>query len=184
MFRAHTIEDMNIRNIAVGLIAIGSVFVFLTQSTGAVTEITPEKIEQIKTHCTQNQASLNRLHQTDAFLRTNRGELYRTIADKLMVPLNRRLASHQLDAGQLLGITAKLNDEYRIFFNAYTQYDNAMTKLLAINCSREPVAFYTALVDAREKRAELSDSNQKIQEHVRTYGTEFGEFKKNFEANK
>src|SRR5690606_27114566 len=111
---------MNIRNIAVGLIAVGSVFVFFTQSTGAVTEITPEKIEKIKTNCTQNQASLNRLHQTDAFLRTNRGELYRTIADKLMVPLNRRLASHQLDAGQLLGITANLNDEYRIFFDAYT----------------------------------------------------------------
>jgi len=164
-----------------GLIILGALFAY-GQSANA-TSVTSEKIEKIKGHCTENQATLNRLHQTDAFLRTNRGELYRTISDKLMVPLNRRLASNQLDAGNLLTITADYNKEYRTFFDSYIQYDNAMTKLLAIDCNKEPVSFYNALLDAREKREILSGSNQAILEYIRAYGAEFTEFKTNYEAD-
>ena len=174
---------MHIRIVIVTLLALGALFAIGSQPAHAVT-ITPEKIEKIKTHYTENQATLNRLHQTDAFLRTNRGELYRTIGDKLMVPLNRRLASNQLDAGNLLTITADYNKEYRTFFNAYIQYDNAMSKLLSVDCNNEPVSFYNALLDAREKRKVLSTSNQAILEYIRSYGTEFTEFKTNYEADK
>lgn len=174
---------MRTRILITGLIAVGAFFAVLSQPAQAAT-ITPEKIEKIKTHCTENQATLNRLHQTDAFLRTNRGELYRTIGDKLMVPLNRRLASNQLDAGSLLTITADYNKEYRTFFNAYIQYDNAMAKLLGIDCNKEPVSFYNALLDAREKRETLSTSNQAILELIRLYGAEFTDFKASYEADK
>lgn len=172
---------MRMRTLIISAIGLAAAAVFLHQPANAVT-ITPEKIEKVKTHCTQNQASLNRLHQTDAFLRTNRGELYRTIADKLMVPLNRRLASNQLDAGSLLTITADYNNEYRTFFDAYIQYDNAMSKLLKIDCNKEPVSFYNGLVDAREKRIELSKSNKAIQGYIQTYGVEFTKFKESYEA--
>lgn len=164
------------------LVLGGVVAVTGHQSANAALTVTPEKIESIKNHCTENQATLNRLHQTDAFLRTNRGELYRTISDKLMVPLNRRLASNQLDAGNLLTITADYNKEYRTFFDAYISYDNAMSELLRVDCNREPVSFYNALVDAREKRQVLSKSNQAIQDLIRNYGTEFTSFKKDYEA--
>lgn len=174
--------DMRFRNLLLGLLALGGIFMLAQQPVHAVTEITPEKVEKIKAHCIENQATLNRLHQTDAFLRTNRGELYRTIGDKLMVPLNRRLASNQLDAGNLLTITADFNDEYRVFFDAYIQYDNAMTKLLNIDCGKEPVTFYNALVDAREKRVILSQSNKAIQDYIRAYGVEFTDFKSKYEA--
>ena len=175
---------MWLRALLVGLIALGGLFVVFNQSANAVNVIDPDKIEKIKNHCTENQATLNQLHQTDAFRRINRGELYRTIGDKLMVPLNRRLAASQLDAGSLLTITADYNNEYRVFFNAYIQYDNAMTKLLSVDCSKEPVTFYNALVEAREKRGVLSKSNQTLQDFIRTYGTEFATFKADYEANK
>lgn len=171
------------RILIVSLLTLGALFVVSSQSVDAVT-INPEKIEKIKDHCAENQTPLNRLHQTDAFLRTNRGELYRTVSDKLMVPLNRRLASNQQDAGSLLTITADYNKEYRTFFNAYIQYDNSMTELLAVDCNKEPVSFYNALLDAREKREILSKSNQAILEYIRAYGAEFTEFKTNFEVEK
>ena len=174
---------MHTRILIASIVALGALFVVISQPAHAIT-ITPEKTERIKTHCVENQATLNRLHQTDAFLRTNRGELYRTIGDKLMVPLNRRLASNQLDAGNLLTITADYNKEYRTFFDAYIQYDNAMTKLLRIDCSKEPVSFYNALLDAREKRDVLSASNQSILDYIRSYGAEFTEFKTKYEAEK
>ena len=171
------------RIITASLVALGAFFAIASQPAQAVT-ITPEKTEKIKSHCIENQATLNRLHQTDAFLRTNRGELYRTISDKLMVPLNRRLASNQLDAGNLLTITADYNNEYRTFFDAYIQYDNAMTKLLDIDCKKEPVSFYNALLDAREKREALSTSNQALLEYIRSYGAEFTQFMTTYEADK
>ncbi len=175
---------MRVRILLVSLIALGGLFILFNQTANATTTITPETIEKIRNHCTENQATLNRLHQTDAFLRINRGELYRTIGDKLMVPLNRRLASNQLDAGSLLTITADYNNEYRTFFNAYIEYDNEMTKLLSIDCSKEPVTFYNALVNAREMRDTLSSSNKALQDIVRAYGTEFTTFKSNYEADK
>ncbi len=170
------------------ILAIAAVFsgllalVAINQQANAAITITEEKIAKIKNHCTENQATLNRLHQTDAFLRTNRGELYRAISDKLMVPLNRRLASNQLDAGSLLTITADYNKKYRVFFDAYISYDNAMSKLLSIDCSRQPVSFYNGLVEAREQRQLLSASNQAILDLIRSYGSEFELFKNEFEA--
>jgi hypothetical protein len=171
------------RVLIAGLLAFGGLFAVVTIPAGAEATITPEKIERIKNHCTENQATLNRLHQTDAFLRTNRGELYRTISDKLMVPLNRRLASNQLDAGSLLTITADFNSEYSKFFDAYIRYDNSMSKLLSIDCNRQPVSFYNALLDARKNRTELSNSNQAILDLIRSYGIEFTAFKNNYESN-
>ena len=150
----------------------------------ASSDITPEVVARIRARCVENQAALNRLHQTDAFLRSNRGNLYQTISGKLMVPMNRRLASNQLDGGALLSITSDYNAEYNRFFQAYVDYDNALSKVLDTDCDRQPVSFYTALIDAREKRVALSQSNVKIKDYIRQYGATFAEFKTNFEKEK
>ena len=151
-------------------------------TTHAASDISPEVINRIRSRCIENQAALNRLHQTDAFLRNDRGNLYRTISDKLMVPFNRRVASNQLNGEGLLAVTSEYNSEYSRFYTAYIEYDNALAEVLDIDCTKEPVTFYTALLDAREKRLVLSASNMKIKEHIRTYGARFTEFKANYES--
>lgn len=158
---------------------IGGLFLLPKNATAATT-ITPEMVSRIRSRCVENQAALNRLHQTDAFLRTERGNLYRTISDKLMVPLNRRLASNQLDGGALLTIAADYNSQYNKFYNAYIDYDNALSRVLDIDCTQQPVAFYNALLDAREKRNELSKINLTIRDLVRKYGKEFTEFRSEY----
>lgn len=160
---------------------LGAFFTVPDTEVNAAATITPEVITRIKSRCTENQAALNRLHQTDAFLRNDRGNLYRTIGDKLMVPLNRRLASNRLDGGAFLTITSDYNAEYNRFYRAYIDYDNALSIVLETDCNREPVAFYNALLDAREKRIKLSESNLQIKELIRQYGTTFSTFKENFE---
>lgn len=72
--------------------------------------ITDAQIKTIKMHCTDILASLNSLQQNDTLLRHDRGELYRTLSDKLMVPLNQRIASNQLDGADLVKTTANYND--------------------------------------------------------------------------
>ena len=162
-------------------LSIGAIFIVAGSSVGASTTITPEVIERIKSRCVENQAALNRLHQTDAFLQNDRGNLYRTIGDKLMVPLNRRLASNQLDGGPLVTVTSSYNAEYDLFYRAYIDYDNALSKVLDIDCRKEPVAFYTALIEARQKRVTLSESNEKLKDFVRQYGAAFTDFKTSYE---
>jgi hypothetical protein len=172
---------MRLRNIVVALALVAAGSVAVQVRPAAAITVTPEVVARIRAHCVENQAALNRLHQTDAFLRNDRGDLYRTISDKLMVPLNRRLASNQLDGGSLITIAAQYSSEYDTFYNVYVDYDNALTKLLRINCDQEPVAFYNALLDARSKREAVSKSNQAIKEYVRQYGVSFSDFKSNFE---
>lgn len=172
---------MRLRILVLAALILGAFFILPDVKANAATTITPEVIERIKARCVENQGALNRLHQTDAFLRNDRGNLYRTIGDKLMVPLNRRLASNQLDGGAFLTITSDYNAEYNRFYRAYIDYDNALSNVLETDCKREPVAFYNALLDAREKRVKLSESNTKIKEHIRQYGTEFLTFKEAYD---
>lgn len=175
---------MKLTILVVATFLMGAFFVLSDRPVqAAATTITPEKVERIRARCVENQAALNRLHQTDAFLRNDRGNLYRTISDKLMVPLNRRLAANRLDGGSLLTITADYNAEYNKFYRAYIEYDNALSKVLEIDCDREPVSFYNALVDAREKRVTLSQSNLAIKELVRQYGAVFSDFKSTYEKD-
>lgn len=159
----------------------GLLFFTSSYNANAATTITPEVIARVKARCVENQATLNRLHQTDAFLRNDRGNLYKEISDKLMVPFNRRVASNQLDAANLLTIAAEYNNQYNKFYATYIDYDNALSKVLDIDCSREPVAFYNALLDARQKREELSKINMTIKDLVWQYGKSFGEFKVKYE---
>jgi hypothetical protein len=166
--------------VAIAILA-GTFFMLPSFGAQAASDITPEVVARIRARCVENQAALNRLHQTDAFLRSDRGNLYQTINGKLMVPMNRRLASNQLDGGALLSITSDYNAEYNRFYKAYVDYDNALSKVLDTDCDREPVSFYNALLEAREKRVKLSESNIKIKELIRQYGATFTEFKTNFE---
>ena len=174
---------MRFRLLSLVLLAFAGTLFLMPKSIDAAVTVTPEIITRIKTHCVENQATLNRLHQTDAFLRTDRGNLYRTISDKLMVPLNRRLASNQLDGGALLTTAAEYNTQYNKFYIAYIAYDNSLSKVLKIDCSEQPVAFYNALLDAREKRTELSKINLRIKDLVRQYGKSFMDFKQSYKED-
>jgi len=173
---------MKLRILVIVALVFGATFFAFGMKASAATTITPEKVARIRMRCVENQAVLNRLQTTDVFLRNDRGNLYRTISDKLMVPLNRRIAANSLDAGPLLKITSDYNEEYSRFFDAYVVYDNSLSKLRSINCDREPVAFYNALLDTRDKRAKLAASNQAIRELIRQYGLAFTNFKTEFES--
>lgn len=139
--------------------------------------ITDAQISAIRTHCTDIQGTLNRLKQADTLLRYNRGQLYRTIVDKLMSPLNQRIASNQLDGSELVATTAAYNKEYQVFFNAYKEYDIGLSQLFTIDCRKQPTTFYDKLSDVREKRIKLHDSSVKMTELAAQYKKQFDTFR-------
>ncbi len=164
----------------VATIVAGSTLWLSTGAASAEVIVTPARVERIRANCVENQALLNRLHQTDTSLRNNRGNLYRTIGDKLMSPLNSRIKSNDLDASKLNSITVKYNKAYAVFYNDYIAYDESLSELLTINCAKEPVTFYNALLDTRTKRATLSASNKALVKLIDEYKAEFNVFRADY----
>lgn len=173
---------MTRKRAALAAIIVGCLSVLaLVRPVQGADVITDQQIEAIRTNCTDIQATLNRLQQSDLLLRTNRGELYRTIADKLMVPLNQRIASNQLDGGELVAITAELNSKYKDFYDAYKVYDVALEAAGQIDCVKRPTQFYDAIAAARVKRQDLYTANQELVQLISDYWTEFSTFKAKLE---
>lgn len=155
----------------------GILGVFTRTAHGDDSVITDDQIQVIKSRCTDIQATLNQLHQNDALLRVNRGAVYQAISDKLMVPLNQRIASNQLDGGDLVRITADYNGAYQHFYNAFKDYDTALTNAMGIDCTKQPTTFYSQLNDARAKRLTLQAASQRLVQLAANYKTTFDQVK-------
>lgn len=154
-----------------------------SRQASAVVPISDVTIQQVKLRCIENQAAINRLKQTDAFLRIDRGSLYQDISGKLMTPLNERIAEAQLDGNRLAGITADFSRQYDVFYSNYISYNLELEDLLQIDCKREPRDFYNLLVSVREKRQALDVSNKKLVSLVVDYRSAFKDFRTEFDAS-
>ena len=166
-------------HISMKILVAGLVILASTASTAyAVDVITDSQTESIRTNCTNIQASLNQLQQSDTLLRHNRGAVYRTIADKLMIPLNQRISSNQLDGGKLVEIAAKYNRGYEEFRVAFIIYDQSLSKTIAIDCTKQPSTFFDSLDAARKNRLELYGKSNTLITYAKEYKIEFTAFKK------
>lgn len=173
--------NKRISSILVCAVMIGVVSLGLTHTVRgeeASNIITDDQIAAIKMNCTGLQANLNRLLQSDKLLRIDRGNLYRLISSRLMVPLNQRIASNQLDGGNLVQLTASYNTAYQTFFNAYKDYETSLSAALAIDCTRQPTTFYDQVADARTKRQALHAASAKLVDLAAQYKSSFLEFRK------
>lgn len=171
----------------IAVLVIGSlIFSVAPQRLYAVASediINDAQIASIRAHCTDLQATLGRIRQADTLLRYDRGQIYRAIADKLMVPLNQRIASNQLDGSELVATTAKYNAEYQVFFDAYRTYDASLATTLAIDCTKQPTTFYDKLAIARQDRSKLHISSVKMVELAKQYRVQFDSFKMTAQAS-
>lgn len=161
-------------------VATGSTGILLAGTTFAADVITDTQITSIRNQCGELKATLTRLRQNDTLLRINRGQLYRAIADKLMTPLNKRIASNNLDDSTLVPITATFNDTYQKFYNDYKIYDLALDDVLTTDCQTQPTQFYSALQDAREKRITLGETSQELTDLAVKYKKAVQAFTKKF----
>ncbi len=144
------------------------------------TPMTEEHIKRIRSNCIEAQTTLNQLHASDALLRVNRGQLYESIATKLMTPLNTRISLNKLDNTDLAAISSQYDRQLGEFRLNYQQYEEAMSKTLKINCMNQPVAFYDSVADTRTKRNLTHESTVQLHKTIRDYKTKFEEFAKKF----
>ena len=146
--------------------------------------MTEAHIERIRSFCVEAQTTLGQLHASDALLRVNRGRLYEAISTKLMTPLNSRIALNSLDSLGLPGIASRYDRELAAFRLNYQQYEEAMSRTLKIDCTKQPVAFYDSVAETREKREKTHGNVVKLNQTIQEYKTEFETFAKGFEEEK
>lgn len=156
--------------------------VFNASRTSAVPVVTDRQIAAVKSRCTEIQAYLNRLEQSDKLLRHNIGNTFLTVSDKLMTPLNQRIASNQLDGSKLVSITATYTKAYNgspenDFYNAYLDYENSLVTTMRIDCTKQPTTFLDALDEAHQKRLLLRKTTERLMTLARDYKKAFDAFR-------
>jgi hypothetical protein len=142
--------------------------------------MTEEHIARIRASCVEAKSTMNRLHASDALLRVNRGQLFESISTKLMAPFNSRVAINQLDSGKLVSITSVYGKELDGFRTDYQQYEEAMSHVLQLDCTKQPVAFYDGVADARKKRDAVHTRAEALQKATRDYKEAFEAFAATF----
>lgn len=135
-----------------GFVAL--VGVLLVSDTRAA-QVVESKIALVRFNCEMIRLDVRQLQTSDALTRVGLGRNYEFVLGRLMTNMNSRLAQNQMDAGNLLAITASFRENLGYFRRNYIIYDRLISDLLAIDCTRRPEEFYEKLVAARWMRGEV-----------------------------
>ncbi len=132
--------------------------------------MTDSHIQRIKQNCRAAARTIQQIHVNDGPLRVNRGQVYDSILSKLITPFNSRLILNKYDASSLVKIAAQYDKALTAFRDHYKKYDDQMSAVLRIDCVKQPVSFYDAVVEARKRRTEVNDEAMKIHGYITDYG--------------
>lgn len=150
------------------------------QSAEAPDVMTDGHIERIKQNCRSALRTIQNIHTNDGPLRVNRGQVYDSMSSKLMTPLNSRLIINKLDASSMVKITAQYDKTLTDFRENYKKYDNQMSRVLEIDCVKQPVRFYDNVTEARQLRSVVHSNVIRLHALINEYGTAFNTFRTQF----
>ncbi|MDB5162682.1 MAG: exported protein of unknown function [Candidatus Saccharibacteria bacterium] len=166
--------------VAVATLTVLSGFVAQTVHAQS-TALTADQIERIRSNCTTIKSTLNQLHVSDALLRVNRGQIYESMASKLMDPFNSRLGNNRLDAKATVVVTESYRTALNTFRDDYKDYDVKLTSAIRVDCINEPEVFYNTTEEARLLRTKVHTDVLKLHRYIDDYRSAVGDFKLNFE---
>jgi hypothetical protein len=146
--------------------------------------ITDDQISRIRSSCVSTKNTLSQLHATDALLRVNRGQIYESMSTKLMNRFNDRLSNNRYDTSKFDAITTSYNNVLDTFRLDYQAYEEQLSTALGIDCAKEPVSFYDAIVSARVKRTQVHTDVLQLHQYISQYDSVFLTFQQTVVANK
>lgn len=155
----------------------------LASLQAAQVPLTDAKIETIRQNCLSAQVLLQRIQRSDAATRVNRGQTYEVVLNRLMSPLNGRLAFHRFsEAATFTDGAKKFEQAVNKFKQDYDDYDALISKVLKIKCQDQPVTFYDTLTAAREKRTLVAQDIDEIKKVLQEYQNLVTDLQKNLPA--
>ncbi len=119
------------------------------------------QLNAIRTNCVNAQINLQHVQASDKLTRINRGYRYEALL-KLMTSFNSRVVENKINAPELITIASDYQKTWELFRSEYSEYDDAMTTLIQMDCKNEPTTFNDRLVLLRDKRASLNGKVSKF----------------------
>lgn len=169
------------RLLVVGIMSIGITLGVGGFSVSAQSApLTESQLEQIRVNCQTTKVTLSQLHASDALLRVNRGQLYESMASRMMEPFNTRLANNRQDNKAMTAVTATYRSALDAFRADYQSYERTLSEAIRIDCQQEPALFHATLEDARKKRAVVHTDVQKLHRVISDYRSSVGDFLLNY----
>jgi len=127
--------------------------------------------------------SLTQLHANDALTRVNMGQIYESMYTKLMDKFNSRLSNNKLNNTDLENSANEYSSALDKFRQDYISYEEQLAKTIAIDCTKQPIVFYEAVVNSRTKRNIVHEDVIKLTEKIDLYQSYLDQFEVNFSAN-
>ncbi|MGV9001420.1 MAG: hypothetical protein ACOH18_00465 [Candidatus Saccharimonadaceae bacterium] len=162
------------------LLSIG-VLASINGASAKAEDLTPEQVQQIKANCVSIKNSLNQLHASDALLRVNRGQVYESVASRLMDNFNSRLGINSLDNKAMTTVTTNYRSELNNFRSDYIAYEQKLSAALRVDCVSQPNSFYDTVQEARKLRATVNSDVLKLHRLIDDYRSSVGDFLLNYE---
>jgi len=144
--------------------------------------MTDTQIELIRSTCGSTKNTLNQLHVSDALLRVNMGQVYESLASKLMDRFNGRVSSNGFSVIDLISATTSYRLMLDVFRADYKAYEEQLSTTLNIDCTKQPSDFYDAISWARIKRSQVNTDVKKLDEYIAQYQSSVAQFEKDFQA--
>lgn len=144
-------------------------------------DLTPDQTERVKANCVSIKNSLEQLHATDALLRVNRGQVYESVASKLMDKFNDRLSSNRLDNKAMTTVTTNYRTALATFRTDYIAYEQKLSEAMRIDCTAQPNTFHTSLQEARKLRTKVHTDVLKLHRLIDDYRSSVSDFLLNYE---
>ena len=155
-----------------GILILASVFAvslgFAAVASAQSEDLTTDKLDLIKSQCTNSQFSLGQIEKRDAVSRINRGRAYDQMLRQTSA-LNSRFAYNKISSPDLIQITSDLQNAVDTFRANYDRYDTDIGDALKVDCKQKPADYYNLILKARDDRNDIGQEVDKINDLAAQY---------------
>ncbi len=121
-----------------------------------------DRIEYIRNNCGDTQVAISSVRATDKVAYVNIGQQLETLYNRLMAPMNGRVALNKFDGVALAKTTVDFNAEVKRFQSIYREYEQSVARITQMSCYNQPVEFYDNLTVLLQKRSAVRESLDKL----------------------
>jgi outer membrane murein-binding lipoprotein Lpp len=141
---------------------------------------TDAQIQLVQNNCLSLKSTLNQLHASDALLRVNMGQLYESMAIKLMNGFNGRIENNNLNNNSLASETKSYNAILDNFRDDYQAYEQQLSAAINTDCQNHPASFYNSISLAQTYRDKVHTDVLKLNQSINQYQSAVDQFESDY----
>lgn len=145
---------------------LAAVIVVFSSSTATAIKLDENRIGAISQNCSIIRERLRRIEKAGAKSRVYLGTQYESVYSGLMSNFSLRLMRNGIANQDIADQQAAFDSERARFRNDFISYSQELQTLISMDCRNEPEKFYQQLEVTREKRANIAESINRLNEII------------------